>query len=224
MRKLITSLPQWAEIAVVAGLGFGLLGYISLDGALHPTTLAQASDSDFLFTAALQLGVLALVAPFLWARGWTWSRLGLVLGPIDIPIGVLLMAGAILVSLALFLVVAQFSPELAQRLGGPSQTHPGLHLDYAVIVPSIVLNGFFEELFETGYLVAALRRDDNPWFAANIAIAARLALYLYMGPAGVLNVLPMGVIFTAWFAYRGKLWPAIAGHVAMDLLVVLTYR
>jgi len=223
MRKFITSLPQWVEIALVSVLAFGFFAFVSLSYVVRPKVQAHFDDSGFLNLMLVQLGLLAVIALFLWLRGWTLRKIGLSLWLNDLPIGVLLGFGALVAWVAIYIVTAMLAPGLAQ---GMSDTSSGLiehHLNWWIVIPAIVVNPFFEELFETGYIVTALKRDDNPWFAVNVSVAIRLVCHLYQGPLGVLSILPPGLIFGYWFARTGRLWPCIAGHILVDLLAVLQY-
>jgi membrane protease YdiL (CAAX protease family) len=92
-----------------------------------------------------------------------------------------------------------------------------------VVITNTIVNPLFEEVFETGYVVAALKRDNNPWLAINASVAIRLACHLYQGPLGVLSIIPTGLILAFWFARTGRLWPVILAHAAMDLIAILHY-
>jgi CAAX protease family protein len=54
--------------------------------------------------------------------------------------------------------------------------------------------------------------------AVNISAAIRLSYHLYQGVAGVLAVVPVGLLFGVWFARTRKLWPLIVAHAILDFL------
>lgn len=54
--------------------------------------------------------------------------------------------------------------------------------------------------------------------AVNISAAIRLSYHLYQGAAGVLSVVPIGLLFAYWFARTRQLWPLIVAHAILDLV------
>jgi membrane protease YdiL (CAAX protease family) len=52
--------------------------------------------------------------------------------------------------------------------------------------------------------------------AVNISAAIRLSYHLYQGVAGVLAVVPLGLLFAYWFARTRQLWPLIVAHAILD--------
>jgi membrane protease YdiL (CAAX protease family) len=223
MRKFITSLPAWAEFAFVSVLAFGLFVFASLSYALQPGRHAHYSVASLLRLTLIELGLAAVLGGFLWLRGWTVRRIGLIPQVNDIAIAVLLFVGVY----AAWVVVFYLTLALAPGLAGGMQTTATSLIDRGiplwVVAVNTIVNPVFEEVFETGYVIAALKRDDNPWLAINVSVAIRLACHLYQGPLGVLSIIPTGLIFAFWFARTGRLWPVILAHAAMDLIAILHY-
>ena len=54
--------------------------------------------------------------------------------------------------------------------------------------------------------------------AVNISAAVRLSYHLYQGVAGVLALVPTGLLFAIWFVRTRQLWPLIVAHAIMDLV------
>ena len=54
--------------------------------------------------------------------------------------------------------------------------------------------------------------------AVNISAAIRLSYHLYQGVAGVLAVVPVGLLFGVWFARTRRLWPLIVAHAIIDFI------
>jgi membrane protease YdiL (CAAX protease family) len=223
MRKFITSLPLWAEFAFVSVLAFGLFVFASLSYALQPERHAHYSVAGLLRLAITELGLAAVLGVFLWLRGWNIRRLGLVPQINDIAIAVLLFVAVYGAWVVVFYLTFALAPGLA---AGMQTTATGLvdrGIPLWVIVVNTIVNPLFEEVFEIGYVVAALKRDDNPWLAINVSVAIRLACHLYQGALGVLSIIPTGLIFAFWFARTGRLWPVILAHAAMDMIAILHY-
>ena len=223
MRKFITSLPLWAEFAFVSVLAFGLFIFASLSYALQPARHAHYSVAGLLRLTVIELGLAAVLGVFLWLRGWSFRRLGLVPQINDVAVAVLLFFAIYAAWIVVFYLTFALAPGLAT---GMQVTATGLvdrGIPIWVIVINTIVNPLFEEVFETGYVVAALKRDDNPWFAINVSVAIRLVCHLYQGALGVLSIIPTGLIFAYWFARTGRLWPVILAHAAMDLIAILHY-
>jgi membrane protease YdiL (CAAX protease family) len=54
--------------------------------------------------------------------------------------------------------------------------------------------------------------------AVNISAAIRLSYHLYQGAAGVLSIVPIGLLFGYWFVRTRQLWPLIVAHAILDLV------
>ena len=54
--------------------------------------------------------------------------------------------------------------------------------------------------------------------AVNISAAIRLSYHLYQGVAGVLALVPIGLLFGIWFARTRRLWPLIVAHAILDFV------
>ncbi|MCF5939434.1 CPBP family intramembrane metalloprotease, partial [Xanthomonas perforans] len=63
----------------------------------------------------------------------------------------------------------------------------------------------------------------GPAVAVNVSVAVRASYHLYQGPIGAINILMFGLILGWWVARRGRLWPAILAHGALDLLGLMAY-
>jgi membrane protease YdiL (CAAX protease family) len=61
-------------------------------------------------------------------------------------------------------------------------------------------------------------RDISLATAINISAGIRLSYHLYQGVAGVLGLVPIGLLFGVWFARTRQLWPLIVAHAILDFL------
>jgi membrane protease YdiL (CAAX protease family) len=79
-----------------------------------------------------------------------------------------------------------------------------------------IVNGLFEEVFLTGFLLRALIP-----FGASIAIGVpvlvRAAGHLYQGPLGTMSVIGVGVVFGAYYWRKRQLWPVVVAHIVADV-------
>jgi membrane protease YdiL (CAAX protease family) len=96
-------------------------------------------------------------------------------------------------------------------------------IEPAIIIAISIVNPIFEECFLCGYLVTALKDRTGSWTAINISVGIRLICHLYQGIIGVIFIVPFGLIFTYWYARRGRLWPLIVAHALFDFFPLFTY-
>ncbi len=207
------------EFLAVTTVAFGYLILVSLAAVVYPSTQpAVMSDSHLHSLVRYEAIVLIVLAIFLYFRGWSFRGVGLRLHPTDPAIGLGL---AVLAYAAYYFVyaVAEFGvPGVAQP--GPSSAEFTLG---AVILVSL-LNPIFEEVLVCGYVVSYFRRSKRGfWFAVNTSVALRLAYHLYQGAFGVISIVPLGLVFTYWFARTGRLWPIIIAHAIFDFVALVAY-
>lgn len=218
MRRFLKELPTGAEFAIVIGIAFGylILGSILLLLSHRPVS-AFHTGATLIALTVYELAVLALLLPFLAVRGWTVKRLGVTPSLRDTAIGIGFFLITYVIWLTALMLIAIVSPSAAQP--GTPIVQSGISMASAMLI--VLVNPFFEEVLVCGYVVAALKRDDNPWPAINTSVAIRLAYHLYQGPVGVINVIPMGLLAAWWFARTGRLWPVIVMHAIGDFLPLI---
>jgi membrane protease YdiL (CAAX protease family) len=77
----------------------------------------------------------------------------------------------------------------------------------------------FEELLWLGLGLAAFRRlGIVP--AAAVSVGLRLLAHAYQGPLALVTVLPIGVLFTAYYIRTRRLWPIVVAHAFQDTLAL----
>jgi membrane protease YdiL (CAAX protease family) len=155
---------------------------------------------------------------FLHLRRWQFNSLGLRINFKGILEGVGLTA-IVWVACALTLNLTLMFFHLDAR-----------HLSERLIAPGInpfigaansIVNPLFEEIFVTGYIVSALKRQGSPWLAINLSAAIRLSYHTYQGELAVHTVLPLGLIFAAWYSRFGRLWPLVVAHGIFDFTAIM---
>ncbi len=214
-------LPGWVEFAIVVGVAFGYFIAISVYTALHPALMLSRhhTSASLVALTVTEVVVMALLCPFLWARGWTLARIGLAPTWRDTALGLGLAALAYIAYVIGWMVFAAAAPGFARAAAGVRVVSDGISPAIALINPWI--NGLFEELFVSGYIITALKERRGVWIAINVSVAVRLAYHLYQGALGVIGILPLGLIFGAWYAKNGRLWPLILAHAVIDLVGLL---
>jgi uncharacterized protein len=94
----------------------------------------------------------------------------------------------------------------------------GENLNFGLVLLVSLINPIFEELIVVGYLIPVLEKMKSLTFAINVSVMIRLLYHLYQGPVGVVSIVPMGLLFAYWYAYKRNLWPLLIAHFIEDLL------
>jgi membrane protease YdiL (CAAX protease family) len=96
-----------------------------------------------------------------------------------------------------------------------SQTHVSLVMALALSI----VNGLYEEVFLTGYLIEAFRGYGGS-IAVGIPTLVRLLYHLYQGPIGAVSVLVFGVMMSLFYWRTKWLWPVAFAHILADLVAL----
>ena len=79
-----------------------------------------------------------------------------------------------------------------------------------------IVNGLFEEVFLTGYLLRALI-PYGVIIAIGAPVLVRAVSHLYQGPLGTMSVIGVGVVFGAYYWRKRQLWPVVFAHIFADI-------
>jgi membrane protease YdiL (CAAX protease family) len=89
-----------------------------------------------------------------------------------------------------------------------------------VILVLSILNAVFEEFLWLAYGVTALERRIGRTRACALSVGFRTAIHAYQGGLAIVGVLPVGLVFTAYYAMSRRVWPVIVAHALQDALVL----
>ncbi|MDE2183379.1 MAG: CPBP family intramembrane metalloprotease [Alphaproteobacteria bacterium] len=213
MRKL--RMTPGLEFAVVVTGAFGLFIAISLLAFLHPRKGLLLADVSLLRITIFEGVMLVVLGLFLRRRGWTLARLTASSRWYDIFVAIALAVAAHYAYFAAWYAVADITPALL-RIAGDTRIG-GSRLMPAVIVANAVVNGLYEEVFVTAYVITALKERIGVTLALNVSVAIRLLYHLNLGVAGILMIIPMGLIFGYWYVRTHRLWPLVISHTGLVL-------
>jgi membrane protease YdiL (CAAX protease family) len=227
VRRRVEALSPGAEFAIVILGAFGLFIFTSALATLLRGTGgageagAHITEPHLEFLLVYELAVMAALAKFLAARGWTVQRLGLRLAPLDVLLGLGLAfagyVGVLVVSYALW----SFVPQIVEAAARTDLVAPGLRWRSVVLVS--IVNGIFEEVFVVGYVMSAVRERTTLASAVSISTGIRLLYHFYQGTYGVLTIVPIGVLMAWFFGRTGRLWPAIVAHAIYDFYALSSW-
>jgi len=217
--RFLRSLPFALEFAVVMSLSLGVFVFNSVWDVFHSGLHQHLSAARLTGLVFYELGVIAVLFPLLHLRGWTFAKIGLRATLRDTGIGVALAAASYSAWAGIWFMTVMLSPSTAMHmLSTPVMTE---RVPLAIAVAVSLVNPLFEEIWVSGYLMTALRRDHDSWFAINVSVAVRLVYHLYQGTQAVLSITPIGLIFGIWYARTGRLWPLVVAHALMDLFALV---
>ncbi len=222
MQKSADRTSPASEVVVVLATAFGFLILTSLAAAVAGRYAAPAplDDAGAVGLIVYELAALAIVGTYLRSRGWTlrdlhpevtWGLTGA---------GFLLYGAALAawwtVS-ALFVAVGLVEPEAFRVLDAG-------RLGLAPMAVLCVVNPVFEETLVVAYVVEALRDRHPPLLAVNVSVSIRLLYHLYQGPAGVIAIVPIGLLFAFVYLKWNRLWPLVFAHALLDAAALASCR
>jgi len=209
------SMSQRTECVLVLLIAFALPVVSSLASLAAPPTAPAITEDGLRSLILYEAVVLLALLPLLRLRGWERAHLGVVWNGWDLPAAVLLIGVTLAacsmvdVGLRTFAHAATPSPDAMVARGIP----------LATVALASMVNPLFEELFLCGYLVGVLKPARGTAFAVNASTALRLSYHLYQG-APSLMIIPVGLLFAAWYARTGRLWPVVLAHAAFDAMAL----
>lgn len=204
------------ELAIVFGLTVAL-------PVIYTIAARRFYDFDFgqrrlVTTVFIELVVVTLLWPWLSARGWSFRAILEAPEPKDVLRGVGLAMLAYIASYISTVTWWVFVPEADHvlRTALPS----GSATPWAVLL-IVVINPLVEECLWLAYGVTALERYGTR-FAVVASVALRTSVHLYQGLLAFISVLPLGVVFTVYFARTRRIWPVVVAHMLFDTLALLS--
>ena len=215
MRKFIPDAAEpWIVLLVIVGV---FLGSWVLSIQDPGSDLIALNDREALKTFGIEAAFALLFVPWLWWRGWRMDMLSAPSGPLDVPRGIVLWFLAYLALGLVFGTVSLFEKSLAE----PAVK---VQLSNIVMIAVSILNAVFEELLWLAYGVTALTRRIGLRRACIASVVLRTSVHAYEGPLAVLGVLPIGIVFTVYFAKTRRVWPVIVAHALQDAFAFVYLR
>jgi uncharacterized protein len=209
-------IPFALEFLIVIGLTYGLLVYGQLS-AFHPHRLRDVfTNASLLSLVIFELFTGGLALAVLRFNGRRFSDHDTAFTAITVVDGLLLCAVTMLTDYVLYDLVL-----LATGAYG-AQTAPSVSLGLSV--PVVVLVSLVNPLFEEGillaYVIPALR-SQGLQTALGVSLILRLATHLYQGPYAVITILPVGLLFSAYYWRTRRIWPPVLAHALLDFVPLM---
>jgi membrane protease YdiL (CAAX protease family) len=210
MCEFFKSLSARAEAWIVLSISFGLWLIQSIRVLILYLTSDRTppdpwiTNETIVFLVGYQLVILLVVSLIGHLRGWSFSTFGLQISWKLTGIGILLAATACS-------VLAILPVGILGNFRG--------HITWPFLIVALIVNPFFEEALEVGYVFHAFRRYGM-WIAVVASASLRAIFHLYLGPAGFVAVLAFGLLAGAVYWKWRQLWPLFVAHSLCDLMVL----
>jgi uncharacterized protein len=214
LRDRVSTWPKWVEATIVIVGAFGLAFISTARYLFDSRSHAAITEHHLHFLLIYEPVIFLVLGSFLYARGWTFKRVGLAPRHIDTLIGVGIAIGAYTTYAALWILASAVKLQPAY-LHGASSVVSG-HFAMPTVVATSIVNALFEEIFVCGYVICAAKETGHLAIGVNASITIRLAYHLYQGGAGVVGIVPFGLISAVWFSKTGRLWPVVVAHALTD--------
>ena len=216
VKSFIRNLSAPAEFCLVLFICFGLgIGYQTW--AIINRHLVLLNNRHLLVTVIMELFYLALIFWIGRIRGWSLAAFGWQVSWKWTGAGILLFLAVTAAQIFVIVVANVIHPE--------ESGFTVIGLTVPVIFVVSVINPFFEEALESGYIIHSLQRFGL-WPAVLASGAFRGLLHLYQGFNGALSIFVLGVVFGLVYWRWRQLWPLIVAHFLCDFigLLYLTHR
>ena len=214
VKSFIRNLPAPTEFCLILFIGFGL-GIVYQCWAIafrHPISISDRHVLPNLGLDLLYLGIILWIGRI---RGWSISTFGWRISWKGTAGGILLFIAATIVKILVSLsLTAIHSPRAGFVVAG---------LTVPVIILLAVINPFFEEVLEAGYLIHSLQRFGM-WPAVLACGAFRGLLHLYQGVDGAASIFAGGLLFGLVYWRWRQLWPLVVAHSLDDFIGLLYLR
>ena len=219
LEDAIRRLPPGVEFLVVVTWAFGLPIFASIMALGTPgeSSASVFTNAELLATVIFEVIQLGFLSWFLRIRGWTFEKFGLAFSWRGTALGLVLMAVTYGLALgAEYSAQIIFNYDLEAAAVRAPKADPDLSMQLVFLVS--VVNGIFEELFVTGYIITSLAARRGVWMAINVSVVVRLLYHLYQGPIGIMTVVPMGLLYGYVYSRTRQLWPLMVAHVVLDVI------
>ena len=220
----------WWEIAaillVVIGPFAGRSIWMAFQGSSSHFINLLLTNSRLLSGAIIESALLAALLGYLRWRGWTAHDFKIKPGWLStlegIPLFVAVLAANFVTVSTLFALIfvlqSTYNSLYAFLLAyNPQPEFHSIHVGWILLIGTMILNAFFEEMTCMGYAFNQFAAKRGPFFALVVTVSVRMSCHIYQGPVHMLGIGMVFLIFGLWYWYTRNLWPLIAGHALLDI-------
>ena len=185
------------------------------------------SDRRLLLNLAAESSILGLLLVYLKWRGWQPPDLrirpsvgstaqGIALLPLALAVNGLTVFGLLWIFFLNQREYLSFYGYLMAHSPKPSMMHVE-NLSWPVLLVSLTVNAFLEEISCTAYLFAQLAAKRGPLFALCLVVPLRMLCHTYQGVVHMIGVGTLFLIYGLWYWRTRNLWTLIFAHALLDI-------
>jgi membrane protease YdiL (CAAX protease family) len=208
-------------IALVLCLGLAVFAFRSAQGLLHfgagelSGYQISFSNRQLGFVVAYEAVIGAGLLLYFRRRGWRLTDLTRPFTLGDLPRGLLVWLLAIVLAPAAVAIGLTWALNMDVKTLFGTRILGELHL--ALMVLAVAINPFYEELIYFGFVPAAFPNASAGRIVV-LSTALRVLIHTYQGVLTFLLILPMGLVFAAYYMRTRRLWPIILAHALQDAI------
>lgn len=211
-------LRVWPDLVVVWILALAIPTFDSFSYLLRGRNVFELTDWSLYRIVVIELQGLGAVAAYLKKSRNLRNLMSFKVSLLGTGLGILLLIGSYwLIDMTVWgVALASGDPRIFSGFKFVVHGSPVARLLVCLVNP------IFEELVVAGCVMGILERHGA---SVSIAVSAflRLAYHTYQGPTSAVTILPLGILFAAFFWFKRDLWPLIVAHMFLDLVPLLSH-
>lgn len=221
LKTRISDLGPKAEFAIVAGLAFGLFVLGNVRHVLFDSGKPAITESHLHHLIVYEVLIFFGLWWFLRQRKWTAERLGALPSIRDLPVGLGLSVVSYIIYYVAWVLAALSVPSVMKSVHALALI--GGRFDLPTVLIVSIVNPIFEETFLCGYVVTTLAPARSSATAVSVSVGIRALYHLYQGPLAAVGIIPVGLVFTWYYARTHRLWPVVVAHAIFDFVGLVQY-
>jgi membrane protease YdiL (CAAX protease family) len=215
----------WLEVGAVLMIAVVPPLVAALESLVRRGPVSGGSPSGWSFLHSIEscFYVALPLLYILWRTGESLTTFGLAKPSVGIDLslglGAFVLEKAVLSPLTAAVELALSPPKSASLTHAAAAAHhvPQSTASYVLMPFAMLAIGFHEELIFRGYLIPRFERLLGGRLAALLASSALFAVsHFHYGVAGMLSVLPDGVLLGVVFLLTRRIWPCVVAHALWD--------
>lgn len=198
--------PLEAGGIVAICFGWFILGSVMVMSSPGVFAAGPVNDNNFIAAIVVKLVFGATALAVLHTRAYPLYTLC----PRPSWRGALAGVGLYLCSGLLTTMAYRLAPHHAPSL--MSDLMAAAHISWYLIVPLALVNGSYDEIVLSAYLMRGLRRFGAST-AIGISVLVRVLYHMHEGPMGALAAALLGIVLGIYYQHRGRLFPVVLANV-----------
>jgi membrane protease YdiL (CAAX protease family) len=223
----LTRRQRWVDLFFVIGVTVLPAILWSAYYAVHLERLQVYIGSSMESVSRISTYVAGLAVLFyvLWKRGSDASAFGKAMKGADLFRGIAIWAIATFVAATAAVTFDMIYQHVHGHLpqGGLDLAAMLDHRFGAVLIVVLFINPWFEELIVRGFLMTELTQLTNATVAIVMSTAVQASYHLYAGSWGMVQLVPMFLLYSIYYARTRRLFPVIVAHTLADFTPLLLY-